>query len=371
MEFIVKKNQLQKELGFAQSILEKKLTIPVLHYVAIRSIDCDEIEIVATDLDVSIRCRCAAKVTKPGTMIIQGHKLNDVVRNLPEADVHFKKDGQDWAVLQCDRSRFRITGLPEDSFPSVPFSKAEAIPLLAEALRFFIGHTIFAIPQEESARYSLNCAQFAFSKGVCRMIATDGHRLALVESKDIANGLKADFKVLIPRKGLIELQRMLADAEEEIIFFSRDENNICFQVGARTLICRALTGQFPNYELVLLKEINHSIDLETERFMAAIKRVALMADERSRGIKLRISNNSIEITAQKSEVGEAHEIFPIEYSGTEINVGFNAQYMLDFLLTVRACEIHLEFKDQQSQALMRPKGDSPYDLRSVIMPMRI
>jgi DNA polymerase-3 subunit beta len=304
-------------------------------------------------------------------MLIHARKLFDVVRSLPDAEINLRKDDQAWAVLECERSRFRIVGQPEDTFPSVPEIKAAKISFSAEALKFFIEHTIFATTQEESQRYALSGAQFVFSKGVGRMIATDGHRLAYVERKDVAEGLKDDLKVLVPKKTLSELLKMLMDSSEAQVMFDRDDNHLVFQIGARVLISRTVSGQFPNYELVMPKETTHSMTFQVEQLSAAIRRVALMADEKSRGIKFRISDGKAEITSQSSEVGEARETVSVEYGGPEINVGYNSQYFLDFLQSVGSDEIYFEFKDVQSQAQLRPKGETNYDHRYVIMPMRI
>lgn len=371
MEFTVKKGSFQKELGFVQGVIEKKNTIPVLQNISIKSDGSDAIEIMATDLDVSIRCRCEAAVKQPGVMLVQARKLFDVVRSLPEAEIHLKKDDQSWAVLQCERSRFRIVGQPEDAFPSVPEFKEAKMSLAPDVLRYLIEHTIFAITQEESQRYALSGAQFVFGKGVGRMIATDGHRLAFVERKGIGEDVKEEIKVLIPRKTLNELLKMSADAGEGAVMFERDDNHLFFQIGPRVLISRTLSGQFPNYELVMPKESNHSMLVETERISAAIRRVALMADEKSRGIKLKISDGKAEMTSNSSEMGEARESVAVEYGGPEINVGFNSQYLLDFLQSCGSQEVYFEFKDVQSQAQLRPKGDSEYDYRYVVMPMRI
>lgn len=371
MEFVVKKSLFQKELGFVQGVIEKKNTIPVLQNISITADGKDSIEIVATDLDLSIRCKCEAEVKQPGTMLVHARKLFDVVRSLPDSEIHLKKDDQSWAVLQCERSRFRIVGQPEDAFPAVPEFKPANISLSSEALRYLIEHTSFAVTQEESQRYALSGAQFVLSSTFGRMIATDGHRLAFVERKNIAEGLKDEIKVLVPKKTLAELSKMLSDVEEKQVLFERDENHLFFQIGSRVLISRTLSGQFPNYELVMPKEINHSMHFEVDRILSAIKRVALMADEKGRGIKFHLSEGKAEITSQSSEVGEAKEILSVEYNGPTINVGFNSQYMIDFLQSVKETEIYLEFKDVQSQAQLRPKGETEYDYRYIVMPMRI
>ncbi|MBI4853240.1 MAG: DNA polymerase III subunit beta [Acidobacteria bacterium] len=390
MEFTVKKSNLQKELGFVQGVIERKNTIPALQNIAIKSEGMDAIKIIATDLDVSIRCQCEADVKKPGTMLIHARKLFDIVRNLPDAEIQIKKDEQSWAELKCERSKYRIVGQPEEAFPSVPEPKATKLSFPAEGLRYLIEHTIYAITQEENQRFALNGAQFVIGKSSARMIATDGHRLAYVEQKDFELGQTEDFKVLVPRKTLNELLKMLTDLGEqsakgkddknkedkeqkqpELVMFDKDENHLFFNVGNRVLISRTLSGQFPNYELVMPKEIKLSMAFNTGDFSSAIKRAALMADEKSKGVKLHISNNIVEITSQSTEVGKAEESVLTSYDGPEINVGFNSNYLLDFLHSVGTEEMYLEFKDVNSQAQLRPKHTANYDYKYVVMPMRI
>lgn len=387
MEFTVKKSNLQKELSYVQGVIEKKNTIPALQNICIQSEGNDSIKIIATDLDVSIRCQCEAEVKKPGTMLIHARKLFDIVRNLPDAEINLKKDEQSWAELRCERSKYRIVGQPEESFPSVPEPKATKLSFPAEGLRYLIEHTVYAITQEETQRFALNGAQFVVGKGSAKMIATDGHRLAYVETKHFAEEVE-DFKVLVPKKTLNELLKMLSDNEPsskskdskedketskqpEVVMFEKDENHLFFKVGQRLLISRTLSGQFPNYELVMPKEIKLSMVFSTAELSAAIKRAALMADEKSRGVKFRICEDMAEITSQSSEVGKAEETLLTAYNGPEINVGFNSAYLLDFLQSVGTEEIYLEFKDVNSQAQLRPKKDIGYDYKYVVMPMRI
>jgi DNA polymerase-3 subunit beta len=396
VEFTVKKSNLQKELSFVQGVIEKKNTIPALQNICIKSEGNDSIKIIATDLDVSIRCQCEAEVKKPGTMLIHARKLFDIVRNLPDAEINLKKDEQSWAELRCERSRYRIVGQPEEAFPSVPEPKATKLSFPADSLRYLIEHTIYAITQEETQRFALNGAQFVVGKGFAKMIATDGHRLAYVESKHFSEGAE-EFKVLVPKKTLNELLKMLSDNEPvskgkdgkeskenkenkedkdssrqaEVVMFEKDENHLFFKVGQRLLISRTLSGQFPNHELVMPKEIKISMVFSTSELSAAIKRAALMADEKSRGVKLRICEDMAEITSQSSEVGKAEETLLTAYNGPEINVGFNSAYLLDFLQSVGTEEIYLEFKDVNSQAQLRPRKDIGYDYKYVVMPMRI
>lgn len=203
------------------------------------------------------------------------------------------------------------------------------------------------------------------------MVATDGHRLALAAADvDKAEDGSEHLKVIIPKKALIELAKLTAGAEGGIEL-SRDENHLYFEIQNRYLTSRMLAGQFPNYDLVLPKNNDKSIALNVDRVSQAIRRVALMADERSHGVKVDLTSGKLSITSQSADVGEAKEVIPLDYTGDNLSIGFNAQYVLDFLGVVGTDEVLFEFKDEQSPALLRPSGDGQADYKYVVMPMRL
>src|SRR5215471_14160330 len=366
MRFSIGKNVLLKELNLLQGIVEKKSTIPILSNVLIETVNDATISLIATDLDVSLQTECAAESAKPGSMVLQARKLFDIVRSLPEAEISFTKEDNDWVKVVCASSEFRIVGQAKEHFPSTPKADKAGISIPATALHGLINRTVFAITQEES-RYALNGALLLFGEGRLQMVATDGHRLALAASDIESSG--ESFKVIIPKKALIELSKLTAGAEEEIEM-SRDENHLYFEIQSRHLTSRMLAGQFPNYDLVLPKNNDKSILLNAEKISQAIKRAALMADERSHGIKVDLASGKMSITSQSADVGEAKEMIPLDYTGDSLSIGFNAQYMLDFLGVVGTDEVFFEFKDEQSPALLRPSGEGESDYKYVVMPMR-
>jgi len=367
MRFSVGKNALLKELNLLQGIVEKKSTIPILSNVLIETVNDSTISLVATDLDVSLQTECAAETDRTGSMVLQARKLFDIVRNLPDAEINFAKEDNDWVKVVCASSEFRIVGQAKEHFPSTPKADKAGISIPATALHGLINRTVFAITQEES-RYALNGALLLFGEGRLQMVATDGHRLALAASDIESSG--ESFKVIIPKKALIELSKLTAGAEEEIEM-SRDENHLYFEIQSRHLTSRMLAGQFPNYDLVLPKNNDKSILLNAEKISQAIKRAALMADERSHGIKVDLASGKMSITSQSADVGEAKEMIPLDYTGDSLSIGFNAQYMLDFLGVVGTDEVFFEFKDEQSPALLRPSGEGESDYKYVVMPMRL
>ena len=394
MEFVIKQSVLKDELGFVQGIVEKKSTIPVLSNILIESVNENKIRIVGTDLDVTIRCEAAAEIKQAGAMCIQARKLFDIVRLLDNGDVHFTKEENDWVKMTCGKSNFRLAGVSKDNFPEVPSFKAAPMKLSAEIFNHFIQNTAFAITNEQS-RFTLSGAKFMIDGTAAKMVTTDGHRLAFIEKQLSANDSTESMDALIPKKALMELVKISRDAAGDVSF-GEDPNHIYFEVDGRLLITRKLSGNFPNYEMVIPKDNDKTAIFDAEEMKAAIRRVALMADERTRSVRLTIRSGEIEIGAQSSEEGEANEKVSADYSGEEVQVGFNSQYLQEFLNvvsvkesevtatenetegeTVRVKEsngrlkIAFEFKDGNAQTQMKIAGDKNYDYKYIVMPLRI
>ena len=371
MQFVVSKQNLQKELAFVQGVVEKKNTIPVLSNILIESVGESTIRITGTDLDVTIRCEMdAEEITTPGAICVQARKLFEIARLLPDAPVSFKKEDNEWVTVKCDRARFKLVGVARDAFPEVPSFKSAPTKISANVLKTFIDRTIFAITQEES-RYTLSGAKFVLDDTGAKMVTTDGHRLAYVERKNVAkNGNTQSIDTLIPRKTLAELTKLTSNFDEDISL-GMDENHIYFEIGSRLLISRMLYGQFPNYEMVMPKNNDKSVEFESSSLNLAIRRVALMADERSHAIRFHIEPNQLVISSQNAEEGEANETLQTEYSGDETDIGFNAQYLQEFLNVIGDAKIAFEFRDGNSQAELKPAESAEYDYKYIVMPMRI
>ena len=371
MQFVVSKQSLQKELGFVQGVVEKKNTIPVLSNILIESIGESTIRITGTDLDVTIRCDMDAEsITAGGAICVQARKLFEIARLLPDAPVSFKKEENDWVTVKCDRSKFKLVGIAKDAFPEVPQFKSAPTKISADILKNFIDRTIFAITQEES-RYTLSGAKFILDDTGAKMVTTDGHRLAYVERKEVVkDGSHDNIDTLIPRKTLAELTKLTSGFEGEISL-GMDENHIYFEVGPRLLISRMLYGQFPNYEMVMPKNNDKLVEFDSSVLNQAIRRVALMSDERSRAIRFHLEPNQLVISSQNAEEGEANETVQTDYAGDQTDIGFNAQYLQEFLNVIGEGKIAFEFKDGNSQAQLRPTNGSEYDYKYIVMPMRI
>ncbi len=367
MHLKISKTNFLKELNFIQGVVEKKNTIPILSSLLLEAAH-GNLNIKGTDLDVSISTNCEAEVLSEGSVCIQAKKIFEIVKALPEAEIEIKCGENDQVNIVCERSRFKMLGQTKSNFPEIPEFKSAAGLLPADLFRTFIARTIFAATNEES-RYALNGAKFELSSKGLKMIATDGHRLSYIEKK---GNFGEDLKVeaIIPKKTLTELIKLSSETEETVEF-NKDDNHLFFKFGKRLLVSRMLSGQFPNYEMVLPKGNNNSFVIESNRIAAAVRRVALMADERSHAIKFDLSNGQLNITSQASDVGEAGETIPVEYTGDSLTSGFNAQYVNDFFGVINDGEVRFEFKDGNSQVQLVALSDTNYDFRYVIMPMRL
>ena len=370
MELVIQKSELLRELHLLQGIVERKNTIPILANVLMEAGD-GEVKLLATDLEVGLRSRCTASVASAGTLTLPAKKLFEIVRALPETEIRIKSDAAGVKVT-ADRFESRMQTLPRDDFPTLPEATGEGVASLeSAALREMVSKTQFAITGEDT-RYFLNGALFVLKPDGLTLVATDGHRLALVNvAREGGEGDgSAEVRAILPKKTLLELGRLLADGDDAVQY-ERGENHLFFDIGGRTLISRMIDGQFPAYERVIPRSNDKLIEFERDRLTSTLKRVALLSNERSRAVKFEISKGQVEITSSSPEIGEAQEVLPVDYNGETVEICFNAQYFLDFLAVVETDSVTLEFKDEMSQAVMRPLGAEGYDYTYVIMPMRI
>jgi len=370
MEFSVKKFDLLEELNLTQGVVERKTTIPILSNLLCEA-DGNRLTITATDLELSIRTSCEAKVKKDGAGTIPAKKLLELVRLLPEGEIHFKLLENHWVHITSDRKNYKLVGMSKDNFPALPDFPHALIKIPAKLLAGVIAKTTFAISLEES-RYTLNGALLVLKPGSLTMVATDGHRLAMVETDYKFEGLPTETRVLIPKKAMNEVQRLAAESgDESLVSFGQDESHLFFQFGNRLLTCRKLTGQFPNYEAVLPRDVNKTVTIERSEIQDALRRVSQLADQRSHAVKFMLAKEGLEISASSPEYGEAKEAIEKDYKGEPIAIGFNAQYLLDFLAAAPDGPISFELKDEQSAGQLRPLGDESSRYRYVVMPMRI
>ena len=370
MELVVRKNDLLRELQLFQGIVERKNTIPILANVLMEA-KGDEVHFLATDLEVGLRSECDASVSKPGRITLPAKKLYEIVKSLPETDIRIAED-KNGVKVAADRFESRMQTLPCDDFPTLPAGGVAPTAVLPRAaVKEMIAKTQFAITGEDT-RFFLNGALFVLRPDSMSLVATDGHRLALVSAKRDGKAQKDadEIKAILPKKTLGELAKLLAEGEGDITY-ERGENHLFFQVGGRMLISRMIDGQFPAYERVIPKGNDKHIEFERDRLTNAVKRVALLSNERSRSVKFQLDKGKVDVTSSSPELGEAKETLPVDYTGQPMQICFNAQYVLEFLGVVATDVVALELKDEVSQAVMTPVGADGYEYTYVIMPMRV
>jgi DNA polymerase-3 subunit beta len=381
MELTVQKNDLLRELHLTQGVVERKTTIPILGNLLLEA-GGEGLQIAATDLELGIRTSCPAKVKKEGAGTVPARRLFEIVRILPDAEIKLKLLENHRVELKCERSQFKLVGMAKENFPALAEFPHPLVQLPAALLATLIAKTQFAISMEES-RYTLNGALLLLKPDSVTMVATDGHRLAHLESPTKLEGLKAEVRVLVPKKAMGEIMRLLGEADEKTqVEFARDDAHLFFRVsdpersrgaGGRLLISRLLTGQFPNYEAVLPRENTRTVQLDRDVVAAAVRRADQVADQRSHAIEFTVTTEGVEISARSSEYGEAREeLTPAKpYVGEPLKIGFNANYLLDFLGAAASGPISFEFKDDQSAGQMRPLAEEDLKYRYVVMPMRL
>ena len=366
MKFSVVKEDILQELQLLQGIVEKRNTMPILANILMNVSD-QEIELTGTDLEVGLRTFFSAEISEAGAMTISGKKLFEIVRSLTAGQTVDFSGGDDLKMeIKSGASEFKVLCLPKDDYPPVPearFEKNIILPL--NKVQEMIDRVYFAITQEQ--RYYLNGALMILKGDSIELVSTDGHRLAYTSMTNEGMNIEEEIRGIVSKKTLGELRKF----ENGAIAFDLDENNLFFKVENRTLISRIIEGKFPNYDAVIPKGNPHSMVLPRDLFINAIRRVSLLSTERSKGIKFMISKNSLNLYSSNPEIGEARDQLEVEYTGDEIEVGFNSQYLLDFLANVKGDRVEVKLKDENSAVLMRPENEDDIRYVYVIMPMKI
>lgn len=366
MKFSVIKETLLDELQLLQGVVEKRNTMPILANI-LMNVTENKVELTGTDLEVGLKTHFEAKVEEVGTITVSGKKIFEIVKSLPDEQVITFKENEDLMMeVSSGKSEFKILCLPKEDYPQVPEAKFEKkIVLPLDKLKEMIDRVYYAIAQEQ--RYYLNGALLILKKNEVELVSTDGHRLSYTAAfiEDLAPA--EDVRVIIAKKTLGELRKIY----DEKVEFDYDENNLFFKVGNRMLISRIIESKFPNFETVIPKDNPHVLNLPKEEFTQAIRRVSLLSTERSKGVKFYIEKNLLKLFSSNPEIGEARDNLEVEYKGAEFEVGFNSQYLLDFLSSVNSERIRLELKDENSGAIMRPELEGDIKHIYVLMPMKI
>jgi DNA polymerase III subunit beta len=370
MDFFAERSDLVKALAFIRNAVEKRSTIPTLSHFLLEA-EGFELRLTATDLEITARTTCQAKVRTKGAAVVLGLRFLEIVRSAESGEIRCRSLENHSVQITYGRSSFKLVGLAKSDYPKSPSMPEPIANLNAGLLADCVTRTSFAVSEEES-RYVLNGALLKLNSDGLTMVATDGHRLALVERKVQIPHVKAEFSVLIPRKALVLLPRLGEEGEEDaVVEISKDESHLYFALGPRMLASRLLTGQFPNYESVLPKENGKVVQLNSEELEDVVRRVSLLADDRLSGVRFALDKDRLEVTASSTEYGEAKECIEAQYSHEAVNIGFNAQYVLDFLRAATgATSIRMQVKDAESAVEFRPCGDDGGRNRYILMPLR-
>ncbi len=378
MEFQIDRVSFLNSLSLVQGIVERRNTVPILGHVLLEP-DGAKLRLSATDLEVGIRSEAPCEATSKGPLTLNARKLFEIVREAEGDRVELKSLDNDWVEIKCGRARFKMMGLDPRSFPAMPAKSEKSIDaarksakgelkVLAPVLAGMIDKTLFAVSPDE-ARYNLS-GVFIESPGpgALRMVATDGHRLAMVDRE--VPGFSMQGGTIIPRKGLAELRKLLDQAGDAQVELAIDSQLAWLKRGATEVSMRLVEGEFPDYRGVIPKESRYRISIVREALASAIKRAAIFSNERYHGVKLSFATDSLTVSSTSPDMGEASETMDIEFKGDEFSVGFNASYVQQVLSVLEAeTEAVLGLSDEVSPGVITTPSDSGYQY--VVMPMRL
>jgi DNA polymerase III subunit beta len=368
MELTIRVPELVRALQRVQGIVEKKTTMPILANALIKAKGKDQISVSATDLEIGMNADYDAKIAKTGAMTVAARTLYDIVRSLPEETVTLKQGANQWVDITCGKVKYKVVGMAAESFPTLPsFEDVPFFGIDAKVFKEMIDKTLYAVSTDET-RYNLTgvfCEAVKDRAGL-RMVATDGHRLSVIERPTEAPSMKEG--VIIPRKGLVELKKLLEDGTDpgKLGFV---ENSAVFTKGGVTLTMRLVDGRFPDYQQVIPAASTRRVRVAKHALSDALKRTSLLSPDKAQGVRLDLATNLLALSANNPDLGEAREELEVEYAGEPLRIGFNFRYLLDVLAVLTEETVELELTDELSPGVVRGANSEGY--RAVIMPMRI
>ena len=368
MEFTIGRSELLAGLYLTQGIVERRTTIPILANVLIQSVD-DGIVVAATDQEIAIRRQCIAAVKRKGMLTAGARKLYEMVREIPEGDVRIRQQDNNWIEVSAGKSRFRLVGLDAREFPAMPDPPAgeSVVRIGGTTLTEMIEYTIFAVSADET-RVNLNGIHIERDgNDRLRMVATDGHRLAMitrpVDRADLARA------VTIPRKAVMELRKVLETGDEPVELGVHG-GLAHARRGRVQMSMRLIEGDFPDYHQVIPSKSERVASIDAANLLAALRRVSVVSSERTRGVKLQLDAQRLELTAINPDVGEAAEELDVEYDGEPVSIGFNSRYLMDVLGVLPVDKrVELGLNDEVSPGVIRSAGEADYCY--IVMPMRL
>lgn len=368
MKFTIEKENFLRTLQRIQGIVEKRNTMPILANVFIEAVS-GKINTMATDLEVFIKDSAGADISEEGSITVNARKLFEIIKELPDNSVEFSAGSDDKVTVKGGKARFNIMGLPSRDFPVFPTFEESALHVIEkDNIREMIDKTAFAVSTDET-RYNINGFLLEKDEGKIRMVATDGHRLAVIEKSNgacIEAGEKN--RVLMPRKGVMEMRKLLEEKEGEFLL-GVTEKNAVMKKEDTVINTRLLEGEFPDYNKVIPKENDKEVKAERASLLASLKRVSILSIDKIKGVKFNFSPSSLVLTSSSPDIGEATEELDIDYSGETVEVAFNARYFMDMLEASIEEKVSIRLKDATSPAIMYPENSNGYTY--IIMPMRL
>ncbi len=369
MKIRMSAEDLQKALYRAQGIVDRKATMPVLANVLLHAVNGEDgrLVLLATDLEIGLRDEHEAKVEEAGRVTVPAKHLLDIVRSLPQGEVTLRRLSNDRVEITSGKAKFRLVGASAEDFPALPdVEQVSMVELPADVLGEMLEKTYYAVSTDET-RYNLNGVYMERRGDRARLVATDGHRLALIE-RSVGGELSIDRGVIVPRKGLSEMRRLLGEKPGTVsIGFSG--TNCVFKTENLVLVMRLIDGQFPDYEQVIPASGKNPVTVEREILLAALKRVRLVSGERAPSVRIKVVDGVLTVFSENPDLGEASEEIEVDYDGPELGVGFNANYLVDVLSVLSDEKVELDVSDELAPGIIRPEKDEAYT--AVVMPMRI
>ncbi len=370
MEIKITKNELLGGLSLVQGIVERKTTMPILANVLLEA-KSKGLTLTATDLEVGVTSNLAAEVITDGRVAVHARGLYDIVKELPNETVHLTVGENQWVEISCGRAIFKVVGLSPEEFPALPKKGDGAtVKLEGEIIGEMIEKTSFAMSSDET-RFNLNGVYIEQEKGsdggILRMVATDGHRLSIIE-REIKGKWKLSKGVIIPRKGIYELKRLVENADGPIDV-SIDEKHVVASGKGTTLIIRLIDGQFPPYKQVLPSQVKRNIAVDRQMILQVLKRVSILSVDRSRGVKFAFSPKNLEVSTSNPDLGEAREELPINYKGEKFEIGFNARYFIEVLNVMGDEQAQFQMGDDTTPCVLKSEKDKGFT--HIVMPMRL
>lgn len=368
MQFTIGQSEFLEALVAASNIVPSRTPLPIIGNVLIAA-ESDALEISATDLDLSVTIRVPASIETAGRVTLPARKLTDMIRALPASPVRVQGEGERITV-DCETSQFRVNGLPAEDFPTFPELDFDAgIEVEAGVVDRLAAHTSFAASTEDT-RPILNGVLWEIAEGRMQMVATNGHRLAQYSVEvEGGGGDRSGGDIIVPPKALIQVGRIFASDDK--LRVALDEKQIGFRGERGVVFSRLIEGPYPNYEQVIPRDNDKRMEADRERLMGALRRMAVVASDQTHRVRLSMDQDTLKFHVSTPDVGEGSEQMPVSYEGDEIEIGFNANYLLEVLRFVETDEVEMTFRAPERAALIRPAGEGADSYLCLVMPLRL